>query len=62
MLPDFADSRAVNFKIALAVLDQAIEEGSATVDVKKEDREQYAKERQWEPVYEEFVFDEAGEV
>ncbi|KAL7414248.1 hypothetical protein BDY24DRAFT_386327 [Mrakia frigida] len=62
LLPDFGDSRDVNFKIALAVLDQSIEEGSATVDVKKEDREKYARDLQWNPEYEEFVYDAEGDL
>lgn len=47
MLPDFADSRKVNFEIALAVLDAAIDEGVANVDVSKQERRAYAEKLQW---------------
>jgi malate dehydrogenase (oxaloacetate-decarboxylating) len=49
LLPDFADSPSVNFKVAIAVAEKAIEEGIAGVDWKKEEVREKAKEKQWEP-------------
>jgi malate dehydrogenase (oxaloacetate-decarboxylating) len=49
LLPDFADSPSVNFEIAVAVAEQAIDEGIAGVDWKKEQVREKAKEKQWEP-------------
>ena len=49
LLPDFGDSPAVNFEVAIAVAEQAISEGSAGVDWKKEEVREKAKEKQWEP-------------
>lgn len=49
LLPDFVDSPAVNFEVAVAVAEQAIEEGIAGVDWNVEDVRQKAKEKQWEP-------------
>jgi malate dehydrogenase (oxaloacetate-decarboxylating) len=49
LLPDFADSPAVNLEVAIAVAEQAISEGSAGVDWKKEEVRAKAKEKQWEP-------------
>ena len=47
LLPDFADSRKVNFEIALAVLDAAIDEGVAAVDLAEEERRAHAEKLQW---------------
>lgn len=49
LLPDFADSPNVNFEVAVAVAEQAIEEGVAGVDWKKEEVREKAKEKLWEP-------------
>lgn len=49
LLPDFGDAPAVNFEVAVAVAEQAIEEGIAGVDWTKEEVRQKAKEKQWEP-------------
>ena len=49
LLPDFADSPSMNFEIAVAVAEQAIDEGIADVDWKKEQVREKAKEKQWEP-------------
>lgn len=61
LLPDFADAPDVNHEVAIAVAEQAIEEGSAMVDWKKEDVRKRADELRWVPEYCEFVYDEKGE-
>ena len=61
LLPDFGDAPAVNFEVAVAVAEQAIEEGSAGVEWKKDDVREKAKERVWYPVYGEYEFDPQGE-
>lgn len=57
LLPNFADAPDVNFEIALAVLDQAIKEGVANVQVPAESRREWAKKKRWEAVYPEYDFD-----
>ncbi|KAF8832854.1 hypothetical protein HHX47_DHR1001898 [Lentinula edodes] len=61
LLPDFGDAPSVNFEVAVAVAEQAIEEGSAGVDWKKEEVREKAKERLWQPIYGEYVYDENGD-
>jgi malate dehydrogenase (oxaloacetate-decarboxylating) len=62
LLPDFVDAPSVNFEVAVAVAEQAIEEGVAGVDWKKEQVREKAKEKQWEPVYGTYVYDKDGEL
>ena len=56
------DAANVNFEVALAVLDQAIEEGAASGDVPKDkdQRRAWAKGRLWKPEYREYVYDPEG--
>lgn len=61
LLPDFGDAPEVNFEVAVAVAEQAIEEGNAGVDWKKEDVREKAKEKVWRPVYADYLYDENGE-
>ena len=64
LLPDFGDSPAVNFEVAVAVAKQAIEEGNAAGEAarwKEEEVRSRVRERAWRPVYAEYVYDEAGE-
>lgn len=61
LLPDFGDAPDVNFEVAVAVAEQAIEEGVARVDWKKEHVREKAREKIWKPVYGEYVFDEDGQ-
>jgi malate dehydrogenase (oxaloacetate-decarboxylating) len=56
----FLDAAEVNFEIALAVFDQAVEEGVAGVDIPKDERRKYAEERIWKPVYVDYEYDEGG--
>jgi malate dehydrogenase (oxaloacetate-decarboxylating) len=50
----------VNFEVALAVFDAAVEDGVAQVDVPKEDRRGYAEARRWKPEYVEYEYDPKG--
>ncbi|KAJ3730087.1 hypothetical protein DFJ43DRAFT_1132804 [Lentinula guzmanii] len=61
LLPDFGDAPSINFEVAVAVAEQAIEEGSAGVDWKKEEVREKAKAKLWQPVYGEYVYDENGD-
>ncbi|PSS29780.1 hypothetical protein PHLCEN_2v2928 [Hermanssonia centrifuga] len=60
ILPDFADAPEVNYEVAVAVAEQAIEEGVAGVDWKKEDAKEHIKHAQWIPVYQDFIYDPNG--
>jgi len=51
----------VNLEVAIAVAEQAIEEQTAGVTWGKEEVRKRAEEARWEPRYEEYVYDEAGE-
>ncbi|KAJ6609338.1 hypothetical protein B0H10DRAFT_2064422 [Mycena sp. CBHHK59/15] len=62
LLPDFGDAPKVNFEIAVAVAEQAIEEGSAGVTWKKEVARQKVHEHLWLPIYGEYVYDTDGMV
>ena len=60
LLPDFADAPKVNFEVAVAVAEQAVEEGSAGVDWTKKQVREKVQAAQWEPVYQDFVYDPKG--
>lgn len=60
LLPDFHDAPKVNFEVAVAVAEQAIEEGSAGVDWKKSEVRERVEAAQWEPVYPDFAYDAHG--
>ena len=62
LLPDFGDAPSVNFEVAVAVAEQAIEEGSAGVNWQKVEVRMKAKEKLWEPVYGEYVYDKEGDI
>ncbi|KAH8094640.1 hypothetical protein BXZ70DRAFT_1009935 [Cristinia sonorae] len=61
LLPDFGDAPEVNLEVAIAVAEQAIEEGSAGVDWKKEEVREKAEAFQWKPIYGTYVYDTDGE-
>lgn len=61
LLPDFGDAPSVNLEIAIAVAEQAVDEGSAGVDWKKEDIRAKATADQWKPVYGRYQYDENGD-
>ncbi|EKM61641.1 uncharacterized protein PHACADRAFT_156892 [Phanerochaete carnosa HHB-10118-sp] len=60
LLPDFHIAPHVNFEVAVAVAEQAIEDGSAGIDWKKSEVRERVKAAQWEPVYKNFVQDPKG--
>lgn len=47
LLPEFANARDHNFEVALGVLEAAIEEKVANLEVPKDQYRDYAKRRQW---------------
>lgn len=61
LLPDFGDSPVVNLQVAIAVAEQAVEEGQAGISCRKEDVERLVSEAQWKPVYGQYVYDVDGE-
>ncbi|ELU42583.1 nad-dependent malic enzyme [Rhizoctonia solani AG-1 IA] len=62
LLPDFQDARRANFEVAVAVAEQAIDEGSAGVKWKKSEVREKVKAIQWEPVYGTYKYDPKGEI
>lgn len=60
LLPDFGDAPGVNYEVAVAVVEQAIEEGSASVDWTKEQVREKVAQAQWKPVYGTYVYDPEG--
>lgn len=61
LLPDFGDSPAVNLEVAIAVAEQAVEEGQAGIQCQKEDIRGIVTEAQWKPLYGEYVYDGNGD-
>ncbi|KAI9067187.1 hypothetical protein FKP32DRAFT_1701868 [Trametes sanguinea] len=61
LLPDFEDAPEVNYEVAVAVVEQAIEEGGAGVDWKKEEVRAKVREAQWKPLYGTYVYDPKGQ-
>ncbi|EJD04428.1 uncharacterized protein FOMMEDRAFT_133702 [Fomitiporia mediterranea MF3/22] len=64
LLPDFSDAPSVNFEVAVAVVQRAIDEGLAADDVCKWSPEEVRKkvgEQAWRPVYADYVYDDNGE-
>lgn len=60
LLPDFRDAPKANFEIAVAVIEQSIDDGSAEVNWKKEEVREVARKRVWKPVYGEYEYDPEG--
>jgi malate dehydrogenase (oxaloacetate-decarboxylating) len=57
------DAGSVNFEIALAVLEQAIEEGVAQaggIPDSEGERRKWAEEKRWVPEYQQYQYDPAG--
>jgi malate dehydrogenase (oxaloacetate-decarboxylating) len=55
------DAAQVNFEVALAVLDQAVEEGVARADVPaKDERRKWAEAKRWTAEYSEFEYAKDG--
>lgn len=61
LLPDFGNSLTTNLEIAIAVVEQAIEEGQAGIRCQKEDVRRIVTEAQWKPFHKEYVYDADGE-
>lgn len=61
LLPDFGDAPKVNLEVAIAVCEQAIEDGNADVNWTKEQVREKVTEKQWKPIYEIYVYDPNGE-
>jgi malate dehydrogenase (oxaloacetate-decarboxylating) len=61
LLPDFGDSPGVNLEVAIAVAEQAVEEGRAGIQCQKKDVRRLVTEAQWKPLYAEYVYDANGE-
>ncbi|KAI0721419.1 hypothetical protein C8T65DRAFT_566144 [Cerioporus squamosus] len=61
LLPDFEEAPRINYEVAVAVVEQAIEEGSAEIDWKKEEVREKVKQAQWKPVYGTYIYDPEGE-
>lgn len=60
LLPDFSDARSINTEIAVAVAEQAIEEGLAAVEWKKDEAREHIVKQMWQPVYPNLEFDPNG--
>lgn len=60
LLPDFEEAPHANLEVAIAVAEQAFDEGIAGVDWKKEETRARAEEKQWKPVYGKYEYDERG--
>ncbi|KAH9923681.1 uncharacterized protein B0H18DRAFT_878510 [Fomitopsis serialis] len=60
LLPDFTDAREVNTQVAVAVAEQAIEEGLADVPWKKNEVHERIVSGMWQPVYADFEYDLNG--
>lgn len=64
LLPDFGDAPDVNFEVAVAVVQRAIDDGLAADDVlkwSKDEVRERVKERHWRPAYTDYEYDENGE-
>jgi malate dehydrogenase (oxaloacetate-decarboxylating) len=58
-----ADAASVNFEIALAVLNQAVEEGVARAEGipdSEDGRRKWAEEKRWVPEYQAYRYDADG--
>jgi len=60
LLPDFQDAPQVNFEVAVAVAEHAVEEGLANVKWKKEEVREKIKEKLWHPIYGVYQYDPHG--
>ncbi|KZT73367.1 hypothetical protein DAEQUDRAFT_721963 [Daedalea quercina L-15889] len=60
LLPDFHDAREVNTEVAIAVAEQALDEGIADVSWKKDEVREQIVSHMWQPVYADFEYDPNG--
>jgi malate dehydrogenase (oxaloacetate-decarboxylating) len=61
LLPEFGDSPAVNLEVAVAVAEQAFDEGSADVEWGKDEVRRRAEAMRWEPEYATYEYDAEGD-
>ncbi|KAF9225219.1 hypothetical protein BS17DRAFT_778315 [Gyrodon lividus] len=62
LLPDFEGAPRANLEVAIAVAEQAFDDGVADVDWKKEETRTKVEEKQWKPVYGRYEYDDHGAV
>jgi malate dehydrogenase (oxaloacetate-decarboxylating) len=62
LLPDFQDAPDCNYEVAVAVAEQAFDEGLADVEYTKEDVRRKLRDSLWRPVYGTYTYDPNGEV
>lgn len=60
LLPDFQDGPAANLEVAVAVAEQAFDEGIQGVSWSREEVRAKAEEKQWKPLYGKYEYDEQG--
>ncbi|KAG8967503.1 NAD-dependent malic enzyme, mitochondrial [Tulasnella sp. 419] len=60
LLPDFQDAPDVNYEVAVAVAEHAIDEGLAGVEWGKDEVRERIKQRIWHPIYGVYEFDPEG--
>ncbi|KAG2153594.1 uncharacterized protein EDB93DRAFT_1135648 [Suillus bovinus] len=60
LLPDFQDGPAANLEVAIAVAEQAFDEGIQGVSWSREEVRTKAEDKQWKPVYGVYEYDEQG--
>ncbi|KAG1886284.1 hypothetical protein F4604DRAFT_1725599 [Suillus subluteus] len=60
LLPDFQDAPAANLEVAIAVAEQAFDEGIQGVSWSREEVRTRAEGKQWKPVYGRYEYDEQG--
>jgi malate dehydrogenase (oxaloacetate-decarboxylating) len=61
LLPDFQDSRKANIAVAIAVAEEAFDEGLVDVEWKKEEVRERVLKGMWDAHYGEYVYDKDGE-
>ncbi|KAH9923161.1 uncharacterized protein BXZ73DRAFT_103959 [Epithele typhae] len=61
LLPEFGDAPRVNLEVAVAVVEQAVREGSAGVRWAEDEVRARVRRAQWRPLYGEYVYDPQGE-
>jgi malate dehydrogenase (oxaloacetate-decarboxylating) len=60
LLPDFEEVPHINFEVAIAVAEAAIEEGVARIDWDKREIRGKAEEMRWTPQYARYEYDPQG--
>ncbi|KAG1813881.1 uncharacterized protein BJ212DRAFT_1514481 [Suillus subaureus] len=60
LLPDFQDAPAANLEVAIAVAQQAFDEGIQGVSWGREEVRTKAEDKQWKPAYGRYEYDEQG--